>query len=435
MSAPAIHRLANGVTVVCDRAEGFETLALSVVAGRGARHEDARRSGWSHLLEHMVFKGAGERSAKVIVEAIESEGGQINAATGQERTSFQVRALAGGLPLALAVTADLVLRPTLDPDDLAKEVQVVGQEIAEAADTPDDQVFELAQAAAFAGQPLGRPILGTMESIGAADPATLEAWRGAVYAPDRLVVTAAGAVDEDEVLKLAQDLFGSAIAPDQPAQAPDAAFTGGQARERRKLEQAHLVFMLPAPGIADPDHWALRLFAEMLGGGMSSRLFQEARERLGLAYAIDAWAEAWADTGALGIYGGRCRTPRRCGRRAGARAGGGGRGGGARPRQGAAQGFALHGSRIPGCPRRAGRGPDPGLRPAADAGGGRGGHRGGDRRGCGAGGGAGPGPPARGLERARPEIRPGCAGPVRRGVVRVGLRSPQARRSASRVRR
>jgi predicted Zn-dependent peptidase len=304
MSAPAIHRLANGVTIVCDPAEGFETLALSVVAGRGARHEDARRSGWSHLLEHMVFKGAGARSAKAIVEAIESEGGQINAATGQERTSFQVRALAGGLPLAMAVTADLVLRPTLDPEDLAKEVQVVGQEIAEAADTPDDQVFELAQAAAFAGQPLGRPILGTMESIGAADPATLEAWRGAVYAPDRLVVAAAGAVDEDEFLKLAEDLFGSAAAPARAADAPDAAFTGGQARERRKLEQAHLVFMLPAPGIADPDHWALRLFAEMLGGGMSSRLFQEARERLGLAYAIDAWTEAWADTGVVGIYAG-----------------------------------------------------------------------------------------------------------------------------------
>jgi len=304
VSAPAIHRLANGVTVVCDRAEGYETLALSVVAGRGARHEDALSSGWSHLLEHMVFKGAGSRSAKAIVEAIESEGGQINAATGQERTSFQVRALAGGLPLAMAVTADLVLRPTLDPDDLAKEVQVVGQEIAEAADTPDDQVFELAQATAFAGQPLGRPILGTMETIGAADPATLEAWRGAVYAPDRLVVAAAGAVDEDELLRLAEDLFGSAAAPEQPARASAAAFTGGQARERRKLEQAHLVFMLPAPGIADPDHWALRLFAEMLGGGMSSRLFQEARERLGLAYAIDAWAEAWADTGAVGIYAG-----------------------------------------------------------------------------------------------------------------------------------
>src|SRR3569833_2835227 len=144
MSAPSrrpepglatIHTLSNGVRVVCDPASGLETVALSVVAGRGARHEDAARSGWSHLLEHMVFKGAGDRSAKQIVEVIEAEGGQINAATGYERTSFQVRALHHGLDLGMAVLADLVQRPILDADDLRREKQVVGQEIAEAADT------------------------------------------------------------------------------------------------------------------------------------------------------------------------------------------------------------------------------------------------------------------------------------------------------------
>lgn len=303
VSAPRVHRLTNGVTVVCDPAAGFETLALSVVAGRGARWEDASRSGWSHLLEHMVFKGAGARSARDIVESIEAEGGQINAATGQERTSFQVRALAGGLPLAMAVIADLVQRPTLGADDLVKEVQVVGQEIAEAADTPDDQVFELAQARAFAGQPLGRPILGSVETIATADPVTLEAWRSCLYAPDRLVVSAAGAVEEDEFLRQCERAFAPMTAADAPPPAA-ACFTGGLARERRTLEQAHLVFMLPAPGILDPDYWALRLYAEILGGGMSSRLFQEARERLGLAYAIDAWAEAWAEVGVLGVYAG-----------------------------------------------------------------------------------------------------------------------------------
>jgi predicted Zn-dependent peptidase len=297
------HTLANGVTVICDSAPGFETLALSVVAGRGARFEDKPRSGWSHLLEHMVFKGAGGRSARDIVETIEADGGQINAATGHERTSFQIRALAGGLPLALAVTADLVQRPSLDESDLAREKQVVGQEIAEAADTPDDQVFELAQAAAFGGQPLGWPILGSAASIGEAAPETLEAWRAKLYAPDRLVVSAAGAVDEDELLALAEQGFGVAVAPRQPAPSP-AVFTGGLASERRSLEQAHLVFLLPAPGLLDADHWALRLFAEVLGGGMSSRLFQEARERLGLAYAIDAYADAYADVGVLGIYAG-----------------------------------------------------------------------------------------------------------------------------------
>ena len=304
---PRLHTLANGVTVICDAAPGFETLALSVVAGRGARHEDEARRGWSHLLEHMVFKGAGGRSARDIVEGVEAAGGQINAATGHERTSFQVRALAGGLTLAMEVTADLLQRPTLAAEDLAREKQVIGQEIAEAADQPDDQVFELAQAAAFAGQPLGRPILGTAASIGEADRGRLEAWRAGLYAPDRLVVSAAGAVDEDDLLALAERGFGAAVAP--PARPPEGAvFTGGAARERRRLEQAHLVVLLPAPGVRDPDHWAARLFAEVLGGGMSSRLFQEAREKLGLAYAIDAYADAYADTGVLGIYAG-CSGP------------------------------------------------------------------------------------------------------------------------------
>jgi predicted Zn-dependent peptidase len=302
-AAPRRHRLANGVTLLCDPAPGFETLALSVVAGRGARWEDEARSGWSHLLEHMVFKGAGGRSARDIVEVIEADGGQLNAATGHERTSFQVRALAGGLPLAMAVVADLVQRPTLDGEDLAREKQIVAQEIAEAADTPDDQVFELAQAAAFAGQALGRPILGAAASLEPADPVSLEAWRAVLYAPDRLVVSVAGAVDEDDFLRLAEASFGAATPVAYPVAAP-ARFIGGHARERRKLEQAHLVFLLPGPSVSDPAYWPFRLFAEALGGGMSSRLFQEARERLGLAYAIDAYGEVYSDVGVLGIYAG-----------------------------------------------------------------------------------------------------------------------------------
>ncbi len=300
---PARHTLKNDVTLICDPVAGYETLALSVVAGRGARWEDAAQSGWSHLLEHMVFKGAGGRSARDIVEAIENQGGQLNAATGHERTSFQVRALRGGLPLAMAITADLVQRPALSDDELAREKQVVRQEIAEAADTPDDQVFESAQAAAFADQALGRPILGSPEGLAAATPIGLEAWRAALYAPERLVISVAGAVDEDAFLRFAEQYFAAATRTGTPDAAP-ATFQGGVVVESRKLEQAHLVFLLPAPGVADSDRWSLRLFAEMLGGGMSSRLFQEAREHLGLAYAIDAYADVYADIGALGIYAG-----------------------------------------------------------------------------------------------------------------------------------
>jgi predicted Zn-dependent peptidase len=303
MSTPRAHRLANGVTVVCDPMDGLESFALSVVAGRGARLEPKDRSGWSHLLEHMVFKGAGSRSAREIVEAIEREGGLINAATGYERTSFQVRALKGRLPLGLQIVSDLVLRPTLEEGELEREKDVVDQEIAEAADTPDDHVFELAQDAAFAGQPLGRPILGEPEVMRSADPRALEAWRARLYAPDRLIVSAAGAVDEDELLQLAETFFGDASGP-EPQDPEPGLFVGGLRPTSRRLEQAHLVYLLPAPGARDEDYYAMRLFAEALGGGMSSRLFQEARERLGLAYAVDAWADAYSDIGMLGVYAG-----------------------------------------------------------------------------------------------------------------------------------
>ena len=281
----------------------LETLSVTVVAGRGARAEAEGQSGWAHLLEHMVFKGAGERSPRDIVESIEAAGGQINAATSYERTSFQVRALKGGLPLALEVLADLVLRPTIDAEELEREKLVIAQEIAEAADAPDDRVFDLAQARAFAGQPLGRPILGETITIGRADSAALLDFRAGQYAADRLVVSAAGAVDAAQLLALADRLFGGEPASVGPVSSA-ASFAPGFATEGRRLEQAHTVLLLPGVGARNEAYFAQRLFAEALGGGMSSRLFQEARERLGLAYAIDAYAEAYADVGMLGVYAG-----------------------------------------------------------------------------------------------------------------------------------
>ncbi len=300
-----MHILANGVRVVCDPMPGLQTVALSVVAGRGARSEDEARSGWSHLLEHMVFKGAGGRSAREIVEVIEGEGGNINAATGYERTSFQIRALAGGLDLGSAVLADLVQRPTLDPHDLEREKQVVGQEIAEAADAPDDLVFEMAQTAAFEGHALGRPILGTPDSIATATPETLGAWRAGLYGPSSLVVAAAGCVDEDDLLRLAErDFAGARDTGAESTERAPARFTGGVRTTAKALEQASVVLLLPAVGVRDPDYFALRLLAEILGGGMASRLFQEAREKRGLAYAIDAYSETYADAGTLGVFAG-----------------------------------------------------------------------------------------------------------------------------------
>ncbi|MNS54842.1 Protease 3 precursor [compost metagenome] len=282
---------------------GLRTFALTVAVRGGARMEDEARSGWSHLLEHLVFKGAGDMGARDIVERIEAEGGSINAATGYERTSFEIRALHGSLPLAMQVVSDLVFRPTLDPVEIVREKDVVAQEIAEAFDTPDDHVFEMAQTQAYAGQSLGRPILGTVESLKAADRAAVADWRARLYSPDRMVVAVSGAVDENELLALAERWFGQEATTPVELLAP-AVFVGGDARLTRKIEQANLVFQLPSMGVMDPRLPALRLFTEILGGGMASRLFQSAREDRGLAYAIDAYQEAYEDAGLLGVYAG-----------------------------------------------------------------------------------------------------------------------------------
>ncbi len=309
VSLTRVHRFGNGVRVVCDPMAGLESLALSVVIRGGARWEDAAHNGWSHLLEHMVFKGAGGRSARDIVEAIEQHGGHINAATGYERTSFQVRCLKGGLPLAMEILSGLVRHPTLNGDDLEREKSVIGQEIAEAADTPDDRVFDLAQGHAFTGQALGRPILGETKTIGGATAQTLSAYHRTLYASDRIVVSASGAIDEDELLTLAEAAFGDATTPPPSAacgvEAPrPGVFAGGSLAETRRLEQAHLVILMPGVCARDPDYFAARLFAEALGGGMSSRLFQEAREVRGLVYGIDAYCEAYEDCGVFGVYAG-----------------------------------------------------------------------------------------------------------------------------------
>ena len=259
---------------------GLKTLAVVVAVKGGARWEPENRSGWSHLLEHLVFKGAGDMAAREIVERIEAQGGTINAATGYERTSFEVRGLDGSLPLAMQVLSDLVFRPTLDPAEIEREKDVVAQEIAEAFDPPDDHVFEMVQTRAFRGQPLGRPILGSVASLKPAERASVEAWRARLYSPDRMVVAVSGAVDEAELLTLAERWFGDAAA--MPADAPGpAAFVGGHTRLNRKIEQANLVFQLPALGATDPQLPALRLFAEILGGGMASRLFERVRIDVG----------------------------------------------------------------------------------------------------------------------------------------------------------
>eukprot|EP01042_Synura_sphagnicola_P027993 gene27993-36133_t len=188
----------NGLRLLVDPMPGLKTFALSALIYGGARFETEAQSGWAHLLEHMVFKGAGGRNARELAEAIEHKGGTINASTGYEHTRFEVRGLNSLMPLALEIVTDLMFRPTLDADEMAREKNVVEQEILEAYDTPDDHVFDLLQSAMFADQSLGRPILGTKQSLKPATPASLRQFAETLYAPHQIVICVSGGVSADE---------------------------------------------------------------------------------------------------------------------------------------------------------------------------------------------------------------------------------------------
>jgi predicted Zn-dependent peptidase len=252
----------------------------------------------------MAFKGTRRRSAIQIAEAIEDVGGHINAYTSREMTAYYARVLAGDVPLALDVIADILLEPRFAPDEIEVERGVILQEIGQAHDTPDDIVFDWLQEAAYPEQPIGRPILGPAERVSAFGEGDLRAFVAEHYAPGRMILCAAGAVDHEAVCRLAERLFGHlAPAGPAPAQAP-ALWRGGERREIRGLEQVHVALALEGPDYRDPSAHAAQLWATALGGGMSSRLFQELRENRGLCYTIFAQPGAYEDTGLTTIYAG-----------------------------------------------------------------------------------------------------------------------------------
>jgi predicted Zn-dependent peptidase len=295
--------LDNGFRVLSRRLPGVRTAAVGVWVDVGTRHEPAELNGVAHLLEHMAFKGTRRRTARQIAEAIEAVGGSLNAWTSREHTAFHARVLASDLPLAVELVADILTEPLFDEQELAKERDVVLQEIGQVEDTPDDLVFDLLQEAAFPDQPLGRSVLGPAEIVARLSRDALESFLATHYVPSRMVLAAAGAVEHEELVELGRHWFGAR--PPGPARPPEPArYRGGIRIERRELEQVHLCLALEAVSSHDPDYWAAQVFAVALGGGMSSRLFQEARENRGLCYAIDAVASAYADTGLLSIYAG-----------------------------------------------------------------------------------------------------------------------------------
>jgi predicted Zn-dependent peptidase len=251
----------------------------------------------------MAFKGTAKRTALQIAEEIEDVGGYINAYTSRETTAYYVRVLGQDVPLALDVVADILLNPVYAPEEIEVERGVILQEIGQAHDTPDDIIFDWLQEAAYPGQPIGRPILGPTENVSAFSREDLSRFVTERYAPGEMILAAAGAVDHAQIVKLAEELFGHL--PAKPVSAADPArFMGGEFRRQKKLEQAHFALAFETPGYRDPDVYTSQIFATALGGGMSSRLFQEAREVRGLCYTIFAQAGAFADSGMTTIYAG-----------------------------------------------------------------------------------------------------------------------------------
>ncbi|MGI4877816.1 MAG: M16 family metallopeptidase [Janthinobacterium lividum] len=293
--------LGNGVRVVTRSMPHVETIALGLHVDTGARFETAATNGVAHLLEHMVFKGTATRTARQIAEQVEDVGGSLNAYTARDMTVFHVRLLADDLALGLDLVADLVRNPRFDTDELEREKQVVLQELGEARDTPDDIVFDHLQEAAYPRQSIGRSILGSEASIAALTANDLRDWLAVQYRGGSCIVAAAGKVDHDALVALTERAFGDLPAGARPGFEP-ARFEPASHHDRRKFEQAHLTLGAAAPGHGDPDFDAIMLFTTAVGGGASSRLFQELREERGLAYSIYASTTPYADAGLFAVY-------------------------------------------------------------------------------------------------------------------------------------
>ena len=304
LASQTLYTFDNGLRLLVDPLPGQKTFALTVLVHGGARFETEAQSGWAHLLEHMVFKGAGPRSTRELAEVVEHKGGSLNASTGYEHTRFEVRGLSPLMPLAFEIVSDMMFRPTLDPVELKREKKVVEQEMLEAFDTPDDHVFDMLQGAMFAGQSLGRPILGSKASLKPVTSDVLRAFAAALYDPSRMVVCVSGGITPEDALAAARGRFDGAPPPATLIEPGSARFTPESRVLKRRIEQANVAMAWSTEGRLSPDNMPLKLFSEILGGGMASRLFQQAREERGLAYDIESWVTTYRDIGVLGISAG-----------------------------------------------------------------------------------------------------------------------------------
>ena len=295
--------LANGFRVATDRMDSVETTSLGVWAGVGTRNEPAEHNGVAHLLEHMAFKGTRRRSARDIVVEIEDVGGFLNAYTGREQTAYFAKVLADDTPLVVDILADILQNSIFDAEELTRERAVVLQEIGQAEDTPDDIIFDHFQETAFPDQAMGRPVLGRAEIVRELPRETVAGYMASRYRAGQMVLAASGQLDHDALVAMAEKLFSGLPSGAVPA-TEGARYAGGDGRFARELEQVHLALGFHGVTYTDPDYYVAAVLSQLLGGGMSSRLFQEIREKRGLVYSIHSFTSSYADGGIFGIYAG-----------------------------------------------------------------------------------------------------------------------------------
>jgi predicted Zn-dependent peptidase len=295
--------LENGMRVLTDRMTSVETVSLGVWVAVGTRHEPAKINGVAHLLEHMAFKGTQRRSALDIASEIEAVGGHVNAYTSREHTAYYAKVLKENVGLAIDILADILQHSTFDQHELDREREVVLQELGQANDTPDDIIFDLFQERAYPDQPMGRPVLGRADIIRTLDRGTIASYLHSNYSGPGMMLVAAGNLEHGEIVDLAQRAF-SHLSQQTAAKSEPARYVGGDLRQTRDLEQVHILLGFPGFSFADHDYYAASVLSTALGGGMSSRLFQEIRERRGLAYSIYSFTHAYSDGGVFGIYAG-----------------------------------------------------------------------------------------------------------------------------------
>jgi predicted Zn-dependent peptidase len=302
-----ISTLSNGLQVITDSIDHVETSSLGIWVKVGSRYESLKLNGISHMLEHMAFKGTETLNAQAIAEKIESVGGRLNAYTAKESTAYYARILADDLPLALDLLSDILQNSVFSDDELAREKQVILQEIAMVQDTPDELIFDDFQATAYQNQALGRPILGSVENVNSFDRQHLLAFMKTHYTPKRMYMVATGKVNHDQVVQLAEDRLTkfSLLENDQNE---DAQYTGGINLIGRDLEQVHIILGFKGCPLGSDLLFAYSLLGTVLGGGMSSRLFQEIREKRGLVYSVNSFTSSFKETGILGIYAGMAPT-------------------------------------------------------------------------------------------------------------------------------